>query len=97
MEEFRSPIVDSMVLRIVNNNIFKPSDFETIVSNQGVYLKDTARKVFFKQFENRLNEEISHADLQSPVTYRQGIQLQIRRYKRCLLASIPYEAFVRAV
>lgn len=97
MEEFRSPIVDSMVLRVLNNNIFKLSDFETAVTNGGVYLRETARRVFFKQFENRLNEEISHPDLQSPATYRQAIQLQIKRYKRCLLASIPYEGFVRAV
>jgi CRISPR-associated protein Cas1 len=44
-----------------------------------------------------MNEEISHPDLQSPVSYRYAIQLQIRRYKRCVLSSVPYESFVRAL
>ena len=42
-----------------------------------------------------MNEETSHPDLQSKITYRHAIQLQIRRYKRCLLSGTPYEAFLR--
>jgi CRISP-associated protein Cas1 len=43
-----------------------------------------------------MNEEVSHPDLISPATYRHVIQLQVRRYKRCLLSDVPYEAFLRA-
>ncbi len=38
-----------------------------------------------------MNEETSHPDLQSQVIYRHAIQLQVRRYKRCLLSGTPYE------
>ncbi|KAB8331302.1 CRISPR-associated endonuclease Cas1 [Scytonema tolypothrichoides VB-61278] len=96
MEEFRSPIVDSLILKILNNGEFKPKDFDVVASTGGVYLSQSARKVFLKQFENRMNEEISHPDLISPVTYRHAIQLQVRRYKRCLLSGVPYESFLRA-
>ncbi len=97
MEEFRSPIVDSLVLKTLNSNIFKPDDFECVNSEGAIYLKASARRIFCEQFEKRMNEEISHPDLQSPVSYRYAIQLQIRRYKRCLLSSVPYESFVRAL
>jgi CRISP-associated protein Cas1 len=97
MEEFRSPIVDSLVLNIVNHSLFKIQDFDVAASTGGVYLNQSARRVFLKQFETRMNEEVSHPDLQSPVTYRHAVQLQVRRYKRCLLAGIPYEAFLRAI
>ncbi len=97
MEEFRSPVVDSLVLKIVNNNIFKTQDFDLVPSTGGVYLNQSARRVFLKQFEMRMNEEVSHSDLQSPVTYRHAIQLQVRRYKRSLLSGVPYEAFLRAM
>ncbi|MBP5974223.1 CRISPR-associated endonuclease Cas1 [Brasilonema sp. CT11] len=96
MEEFRSPIVDSLILKIINNGEFKPKDFDVVASTGGMYLSQSARKVFLKKFENRMNEEISHPDLISPVTYRHAIQLQVRRYKRCLLSGVPYESFLRA-
>ncbi|MFW6296591.1 MAG: CRISPR-associated endonuclease Cas1 [Halothece sp.] len=95
MEEFRSPIVDSFVLRIVNNSLLKPKDFDRIASTGGIYLNNKARRVFLQQFEKRMNEQISHPDLQSPVSYRQAIQLQIRRYKSSLLQGMIYEPFLR--
>mgnify|MGYP002776993369 FL=1 len=97
MEEFRSPIVDGLVLKIVNNSVFKPQDFDLVPSTGGVYLNQSARRVFLKQFEIRMNEQVSHPDLQSQVTYRHAIQLQVRRYKRSLLSGVPYEAFLRAM
>ena len=97
MEEFRSPVVDSLVLNIVNHSLFKPQDFDTVPSTGGVYLNQSARRVFLKQFETRMNEEVSHPDLQSKVTYRQAIQLQVRRYKQSLLSGVAYEAFLRAM
>ena len=97
MEEFRSPVVDSLVLNIVNHSLFKPQDFDIVPSTGGVYLNQSARRIFLKQFEMRINEEVSHPDLQSQVTYRHAIQLQVRRYKRSLLSGIPYESFLRAI
>lgn len=96
MEEFRSPVVDSLVLNVVNHSRFKPKDFDVVASTGGVYLSDSSRKVYLKQFENRMNEEVSHPDIISSITYRHAIQLQVRRYKRCLLSGVPYESFLRA-
>jgi CRISPR-associated protein Cas1 len=95
MEEFRSPIIDSLVLKSINSEILKPKDFEPVMSPGGIYLTSSARRVFLEQLEKRMNEEISHPDLQSPVSYRQAIGLQIRRYKRSLLHEVAYEPFLR--
>ena len=97
MEEFRSPIVDGLVLKVIHKSLLKPQDFDIVPSTGGVYLNQSARRVFLKQFETRMNEEVSHPDLQSKVTYRQAIQLQVRRYKQSLLSGVPYEAFLRAM
>jgi CRISPR-associated protein Cas1 len=86
-----------LVLKIINNSVFKPQDFDIVPSTGGVYLNQSARRIFLKQFEMRMNEEVSHPDLQSPVTYRHAIQLQVRRYKRSLFSGIAYEAFLRAM
>jgi CRISP-associated protein Cas1 len=95
MEEFRSPIVDSLVLQLVNQQIFQPSDFERSPANHGVYLVDKSRRRFLKYFEQRMSQETSHPDLQDPVSYRYAIQLQIRRYRRSLLENISYDPFLR--
>ncbi|ELR98433.1 CRISPR-associated endonuclease Cas1 [Gloeocapsa sp. PCC 73106] len=95
MEEFRSPIVDSLVLRLVNTPLVSSEDFEQ-ADNDGVYLSNSARKTFLTNFENRLNQTISHPDQRSPVTYRQVIHLQVRRYKQYLLSGTPYQPFVRS-
>jgi len=97
MEEFRSPIVDSFVLKLINNSIFKLTDFEKVVSTGGIYLSYGARREFIEQFERRMNEQLSHPDLQSPVSYREAIQLQVRRYKRSLVHGTPYQPFLRTV
>jgi CRISP-associated protein Cas1 len=97
MEEFRSLIVDSLVLNIVNHSLFKVEDFEVDAVTRGVYLSESARRVFLRQFETRINEEVAHPDLLSVVTYRHVIHLQVKRYKRYLLIGVPYEAFLRSV
>jgi CRISP-associated protein Cas1 len=96
MEEFRSPIVDTLVMKLINSSTFKLDDFDTVPTTGGVYLNSTARRSFFRHFENRMSEEILHPDLLAAVSYRYAIQLQVRRYKRSLFADgAKYMAFVR--
>ena len=93
MEEFRSPIVDSLVIRLINQKFFKPTDFSWPNKEGGIYLNEAARRPFLNHFEKRLSLEIAHADVQTPVSYRRAIQLQIRRYKQALLENSTYEAY----
>ncbi len=95
MEEFRSPIVDTLVLKLINKKIIRPTDFTWPQENGGVYLTDPARRVFLRHFEQRITESITHPDVKDPVTYRRVIQLQVQRYKRAVLGNQPYEAFRR--
>jgi CRISPR-associated protein Cas1 len=95
MEEFRSPIVDTLVLKLINKKIIRPMDFTWPQDNNGVYLTNPARRVFLRHFEQRMTESITHPDVKEPVTYRRVIQLQVQRYKRAVLGNQPYEAFRR--
>ncbi len=97
MEEWRSPIVDSLVVWLVNSKILRPTDFTFPTAEGGVYLDAGSRRVFLKHFEDRITAEVSHPAVQQPVSYRRAIQLQIQQYKRCLQSSQPYQAFTRLV
>ncbi|MEM9119717.1 MAG: group II intron reverse transcriptase/maturase [Cyanobacteria bacterium P01_F01_bin.56] len=95
MEEFRSPIVDSLVTQLINKKTIRPTDFTWPQENGGVYLTGPARRIFLKRFEQRITEQLNHPDVQEAVTYRRVIQLQIKRYKKALLGNGTYKSFQR--
>lgn len=97
MEEWRSPIVDSLVMWLINKKAIRPTDFTFPNAEGGVYLENTARRVFLKHFEDRITETVTHPTVQQPVSYRRAIQLQIQRYKKCLQDSQPYDPFIRTI
>ncbi|NJR57280.1 MAG: CRISPR-associated endonuclease Cas1, partial [Acaryochloris sp. CRU_2_0] len=45
IEEFRSPIVDTLIIKLINQKIIKPSDFTWPNEQGGVYLNESARRV----------------------------------------------------
>lgn len=93
MEEFRPVIVDSVVLTLLNHRMLTTDDF---VVELGAYrLKDQRRKVFFTQFEERLNEEVTHPIFGYKVKYRRCIELQVRLVAKFLTGEIDeYPSFL---
>ena len=86
MEEFRPIIVDSVVLTMLNKRMLTLADF---VVELGAYrLKEEKRKVFFTQFEERLNEEVIHPLFGYKVTYRRCLELQARLLAKALTGEI---------
>ena len=55
MEEFRQPIADSLVLRLVRRKQLKITDFTRI--NGEIRLSADAQKVFFAEFEAKMNSK----------------------------------------
>ncbi len=86
MEEFRPVIVDSVVLNLLNNRMLTPDDF--VVELGAFRLKEQRRKVFFTQFEERLNEEVTHPVFGYKVKYRRCIELQVRLLAKFLTGEI---------
>ena len=95
MEEFRSSVVDALVMRLINQKVLRPTDFSWTAEDGGIYLTDAARRVFLKNFEERISTKITHPDVKEMVSYRRAIHLQVSRYRRLLLAGQPYEAFLK--
>jgi CRISP-associated protein Cas1 len=48
-----------------------------------------------KAFEERMGELTTHPDIQTQVSYRRAIQLQVQRYKKCVMTGAEYEPFLR--
>ena len=86
MEEFRGPVVDSVILTIVNNRILQEKDF---IEDLGSYrLQDNSRRAFLLKFEERLNTEIKHPIFEYKATYRRCIELQARLLGKALTGEV---------
>lgn len=86
MEEFRPLIVDSVVLKLLNNRMLSLDDFHVEL---GAYrLKTEPRKLFLTAFEERLNEEVTHPVFGYKTKYRRCIELQARLVAKYLTAEI---------
>ncbi len=88
MEEFRVPIVDSVVVSLINNRILSAKDFEEELGS--FRLKDSPRRTFLEKFEQRLQTEIIHPVFRYKVTYRRCIELQARLLGKVLTGEISF-------
>jgi CRISPR-associated protein Cas1 len=87
MEEFRTPVIDSVVLTVLNNGMLRPTDFEDKLG--ACYLSDSGRKTFLQKFEDRMQTEIKHPTFGYKASYRKCLELQARLVGKWLLNEIP--------
>jgi CRISP-associated protein Cas1 len=88
VEQFRSQIVDSFVLYLVNKKIFVQEDFTAPDQHGGVYLQASSLKKFLKYWEEKLQSEITHPHTGYKVNFRRCIDLQVREYISCLTGDV---------
>lgn len=87
VEEFRAPIVDSLVSYLINTNIFTDEDFTPPDDRGGVYLQPDALKKFLKNWEDFLNKKVVHPHTGHKVSYRRCFELQVWEYVGCLMGE----------
>lgn len=68
MEEFRSHVVDRLVLSLVNRGQIAPRDFE-VQTGGAVLLTEKGRKAFLAAYQKRKLETIRHPVIQQSVPY----------------------------
>lgn len=94
VEEFRPIVVDSVVLRCLNNRILLPDQF--CYEPDGEYpvlLNDEGRGRFIREIESRLNLSFKHPIRDERVTYRRCFELQARHMARCIQTGDVYRPF----
>lgn len=82
MEEFRSVIVDSIVLTVINKQIVKTDDF--IKNEEGTFLKPHALRRFLQQFSARIQTEVIHPVAGKPLTYQKCFEVQARLMRKAI-------------
>ena len=88
VEEFRSVIVDSVILNLVNRRRVAAEDFEPGPEG-GVFLKRAAQRTFFDAYTARINTEVHYAPAGRRLSYQKLFEVQARSLRRAIEAGRP--------
>jgi CRISPR-associated protein Cas1 len=98
MEEFRPLIVDSVVLRCLNNDIIKQEHFRPGEEGERpIVLAPEGVRLFVRELETRFTQSFKHPESGEQVTYRRLFLLQAYALARALNpsgAAEPYRPFL---
>ncbi len=89
-EIFKPLIVDRTIFRLVNKSMLTEDHLMEEVGF--AYLNEEGRKIFVKEFEERLQATVKHRTLKRHVSYRQLIRLECYKLIRHLIGMEQYKA-----
>lgn len=78
VEEFRAPVVDSLVLNVLNHRILRREHFE----DDGVRLTTRGLHIFLRQFSAKLDSTVKVRRLGRALSYRKLFEVQARLLAR---------------
>ncbi|MDY5422688.1 CRISPR-associated endonuclease Cas1 [Hornefia butyriciproducens] len=90
MEEWRSVIVDSAVMAMVQGNEISPDDFVFDENAAGIYLSNGALRRFINKLERKLNQKNKYLDYENrEYSFRQAIHLQCGKFAEAITKKDP--------
>jgi CRISPR-associated protein Cas1 len=93
MEPFRPLIVDSAVVNAINTRMVTPKDFLRV--GESAALKPDGRKGFYRAYEMRMDQLVTHPLFDYRVSYRRMLEIQTRLLAKVLEGEIgSYPVFV---
>jgi CRISPR-associated protein Cas1 len=95
MEEFRSPIVDRMVVSSCNQGLFRLENFER-AENEGIVMNASTKKKLLEVYANRLRTTVKNDSTGEHATYETHIRSQAVRLVRHLRGQAEYLPFICA-
>ena len=93
MEELRSPVVDRLVLYLINIGAIKPSQFVS-KGNKGVLMSDIARETFLSNYEKFMTADFHDAGRKKQTNYRKIIKERVLELERLLLHKSEYSPYL---
>lgn len=93
MEPFRALVVDSAVVNAINTRMVTERDF--VCSGTAVALTAAGRKGFYRSYELRMDQLVTHPLFEYRMTYRRMLEVQARLLAKVLEGEIgEYPVFV---
>lgn len=91
-EIFKPIIVDRAIFTLLNRKIITKKDFD--VKLEGVYLTEKGRKKFVEEFNQKLQAVIKHPNLNSNVSYRRLIRMELYKLQKHIVEGEEFKGFI---
>ncbi|MBU4445852.1 type I-B CRISPR-associated endonuclease Cas1b [bacterium] len=90
-EIFKPMLVDRLIFKLIRKRMLKLSDFDRDLNY--CYLGEKGRKIFLKEWDDRLQKTIKHRSLNRSVSYRRLIRLELYKLVKHLMGEKQYKPF----
>jgi len=90
-EIFKPILSDKVTFKLINNQMIKPEHFDEKLNY--CYLKEEGRKLYIREYDERLQTTIDHRELRRSVSYRHLIRLECYKLAKHILGEKEYRAF----
>ncbi|HOK14304.1 MAG TPA: type I-B CRISPR-associated endonuclease Cas1b [Candidatus Kapabacteria bacterium] len=90
-EIFKPIFADRIIFKLINNRQIQSNDFD--IKYNGVYIKENARKIIVKEFDDKMKTVIKHKDINREVSYRRIVRLECYKLIKHILDDCEYEPF----
>lgn len=90
-EVFKPIIVDHVIFKLINTKMLAGHDFEKDVNF--CYLSESGRKIFLREYDERLSTTIMHRSLGRNVSYRHLIKLECYKIEKHVAGIEQYKGF----
>jgi CRISP-associated protein Cas1 len=90
-EIFKPIIVDHVIFKLINTKMLSEKDFEKDVNF--CYLSESGKKIFLKEYDERLTTTINHRKLKRIVSYRHPIRLECYKLEKHIVNMESYSGF----
>lgn len=91
-EIFKPIIVDRVIFSLINKNILGEKDFEPALN--GIMLNESGRKKFVSDYNEKLDTIIKHDKLETTVSYRRIIRMELYKLQKHITNDEKYVPFV---
>ena len=95
LEEFRQPVVDRLVLALVNRKVLQPAHFDGN-AERGVLLNDEGRTRFLRYYHKTMDEPFNCRDWAdaTPATFRLLLRRQMHRMRTAIEFEQDYAPYL---
>ncbi len=90
-EVFKPLLVDRIIFSLLNKSQIQEKHFDKSLNS--CYLNDEGRKIYLKEFDDRLKTTIKHRQLKRSVSYRHLIRLECYKLIKHILGEKEYKPF----
>lgn len=91
-EIFKPIIIDRIIFTVIAKKMITQKDFDR--DTEGLMLKDSARKRFIEELDNKLKTTIKHREINRQVSYRRLIRLELYKIEKHLMGEKEYKAYI---